>query len=56
MKVGHLNSKSHHEPRCFRTYKEAAEVVSQYCDIIAIRALLDCGQGKDNAETVMAGF
>jgi N-succinyl-L-ornithine transcarbamylase len=37
--------------------KEAAEVVSQYCDIIAIRAfagLVD--KEKDNAETVMAGF
>jgi N-succinyl-L-ornithine transcarbamylase len=37
--------------------KEAAEVVSQYCDIIAIRAfagLVD--KDKDNAETVMAGF
>jgi N-succinyl-L-ornithine transcarbamylase len=35
--------------------KEAAEVVSQYCDI-AIRAFGISGQGKDNAETVMAGF
>ncbi|MBE0392367.1 N-acetylornithine carbamoyltransferase [Flavobacterium sp. PL002] len=37
--------------------KEAAEVVSQYCDIIAVRAfagLVD--KEKDNAETVMAGF
>lgn len=37
--------------------KEAAEVISQYCDIIAIRAfagLVD--KEKDNAETVMAGF
>jgi N-succinyl-L-ornithine transcarbamylase len=37
--------------------KEAAEVISQYCDIIAIRAfagLID--KEKDNAETVMAGF
>ncbi|WP_016990909.1 N-acetylornithine carbamoyltransferase [Flavobacterium sp. ACAM 123] len=37
--------------------KEAAQVVSQYCDIIAIRAfagLID--KEKDNAETVMAGF
>jgi N-succinyl-L-ornithine transcarbamylase len=37
--------------------KEAAEVVSQYCDIIAIRAfagLVD--KEKDNAETVMSGF
>jgi N-succinyl-L-ornithine transcarbamylase len=36
--------------------KEAAEVVSQYCDIIAIRALQDWWTRKDNAETVMAGF
>ncbi|WP_366183715.1 N-acetylornithine carbamoyltransferase [Flavobacterium ovatum] len=37
--------------------KEAAEVVSQYCDIVAIRAfagLVD--KDKDNAETVLAGF
>jgi N-succinyl-L-ornithine transcarbamylase len=37
--------------------KEAAEVISQYCDIIAIRAfagLVD--KEKDNAETVMSGF
>jgi N-succinyl-L-ornithine transcarbamylase len=37
--------------------KEAAEVVSQYCDIIAVRAfagLID--KEKDNAETVLAGF
>ncbi|WP_348797091.1 N-acetylornithine carbamoyltransferase [Flavobacterium adhaerens] len=37
--------------------KEAAEVVSQYADIIAIRAfagLVD--KEKDNAETVLAGF
>ncbi|MCW2119659.1 N-acetylornithine carbamoyltransferase [Flavobacterium sp. 7A] len=37
--------------------KEAAEVVSQYCDIVAIRAfagLVD--KEKDNAETVLAGF
>ena len=37
--------------------KEAAAVVSQYCDIIAIRAfagLVD--KEKDNAETVLAGF
>jgi N-succinyl-L-ornithine transcarbamylase len=37
--------------------KEAAEVVSQYCDIIAVRAfagLVD--KDKDNAETVLAGF
>ena len=37
--------------------KEAAEVVSQYCDIIAIRAfagLID--KEKDNAETVLTGF
>ena len=37
--------------------KEAAQVISQYCDIIAIRAfagLID--KEKDNAETVMSGF
>ena len=37
--------------------KEAAEVVSQYCDIIAVRAfagLID--KEKDNAEIVLAGF
>ncbi len=37
--------------------KEAAEVISQYCDIIAIRAfagLVD--KEKDNTETVLAGF
>ena len=37
--------------------KEAAEVVSQYCDIIAIRAfagLID--KEKDNAEIVLSGF
>ena len=37
--------------------KEAAAVVSQYCDIIAIRAfagLID--KEKDNAETVISGF
>ena len=37
--------------------KEAAAVVSQYCDIIAIRAfagLVD--KEKDNAETVISGF
>jgi N-succinyl-L-ornithine transcarbamylase len=37
--------------------KEAAEVVSQYCDIIAVRAfagLVD--KEKDNTETVLAGF
>ena len=37
--------------------KEAAAVVSQYCDIIAIRAfagLID--KEKDNAETVLSGF
>ncbi len=37
--------------------KEAAEVISQYCDVIAIRAfagLVD--KEKDNAETVLAGF
>jgi N-succinyl-L-ornithine transcarbamylase len=37
--------------------KEAAEVVSQYCDIIAIRAFAGLtDKEKDNAETVMAGF
>jgi N-succinyl-L-ornithine transcarbamylase len=37
--------------------KEAAAVISQYCDIIAIRAfagLVD--KEKDNAETVLSGF
>jgi N-succinyl-L-ornithine transcarbamylase len=37
--------------------KEAAEVISQYCDIIAIRAfagLVD--RDKDNSETVLRGF
>jgi hypothetical protein len=37
--------------------KEAAEVVSQYCDIIAVRAfagLVD--KDKDNAETVLPDF
>lgn len=37
--------------------KEASAVISQYCDIIAIRAfagLVD--KEKDNAETVLAGF
>ncbi|UQD56864.1 N-acetylornithine carbamoyltransferase [Flavobacterium sp. K5-23] len=37
--------------------KEAAEVISQYCDIIAVRAfagLVD--KEKDNAEIVMSGF
>jgi N-succinyl-L-ornithine transcarbamylase len=37
--------------------KEAAEVVSQYCDIIAIRAFAGLtDKEKDNAETVMTGF
>jgi N-succinyl-L-ornithine transcarbamylase len=37
--------------------KEAAEVVSQYCDIIAIRAFASLtDKEKDNAETVLAGF
>ena len=37
--------------------KEAAEVVSQYCDIIAIRAFAGLtDKEKDNAETVMNGF
>ncbi|MGL5112187.1 MAG: N-acetylornithine carbamoyltransferase [Flavobacterium sp.] len=37
--------------------KEAAEVVSQYCDIIAIRAFAGLtDKEKDNAETVMSGF
>lgn len=37
--------------------KEAAEVVSQYCDIIAIRAFAGLAdKEKDNAETVLSGF
>jgi N-succinyl-L-ornithine transcarbamylase len=37
--------------------KEAAEVVSQYCDIIAIRAFAELvNKEKDNAEAVMNGF
>lgn len=37
--------------------KEAAEVVSQYCDIIAIRAFAGLtDKEKDNAETVLSGF
>jgi N-succinyl-L-ornithine transcarbamylase len=37
--------------------KEAAAVVSQYCDIIAIRAFAGLtDKEKDNAETVLAGF
>ena len=37
--------------------KEAAEVVSQYCDIIAIRAFAGLtDKEKDNAETEMNGF
>lgn len=37
--------------------KEAAEVVSQYCDIIAIRAFAGLtDKDKDNAETVLSGF
>ncbi|MFY8111717.1 MAG: N-acetylornithine carbamoyltransferase [Flavobacterium sp.] len=37
--------------------KEAAEVVSQYCDIIAIRAFAGLtDKEKDNAETVLNGF
>jgi N-succinyl-L-ornithine transcarbamylase len=37
--------------------KEAAEVVSQYCDIIAIRAFAGLtDKEKDNAETVLCGF
>jgi N-succinyl-L-ornithine transcarbamylase len=37
--------------------KEAAEVVSQYCDIIAIRAFAGLtDKEKDNTETVLSGF
>ncbi|MDD2820281.1 MAG: N-acetylornithine carbamoyltransferase [Flavobacterium sp.] len=37
--------------------KEAATVVSQYCDIIAIRAFAGLtDKEKDNAETVLTGF
>jgi N-succinyl-L-ornithine transcarbamylase len=35
--------------------KEAAEVVSQYCDIIAVRAFAGLVD-KDNAETVLPDF
>jgi N-succinyl-L-ornithine transcarbamylase len=37
--------------------KEAAQVVSQYCDIVAIRAFAGLtDKEKDNAETVLNGF
>jgi N-succinyl-L-ornithine transcarbamylase len=37
--------------------KEAAEVVSQYCDIIGIRAFASlCDKEKDEAEVVLNGF
>jgi N-succinyl-L-ornithine transcarbamylase len=37
--------------------KEAAAVISQYCDIIAIRAFAGLtDKEKDNAETVLSGF
>ena len=37
--------------------KEAAEVISQYCDIIAIRAFAELkDKEKDNAEIVLSGF
>jgi N-succinyl-L-ornithine transcarbamylase len=37
--------------------KEAAAVVSQYCDIVAIKSFCRIGrQRKDNAETVLMGF
>ena len=37
--------------------KEAAQVVSQYCDIIAVRAFAELtNKEKDNAETVISGF
>jgi len=37
--------------------KEAAAVISQYCDIIAIRAFAGLSdKEKDNAETVLSGF
>ena len=37
--------------------KEAAEVISQYCDVIAIRAFAGLSdKEKDNAETVLTGF
>ncbi len=37
--------------------KEAAAVVSQYCDIVAIRAFAELkDKEKDNAETVISGF
>ena len=37
--------------------KEAAEVVSQYCDVIAIRAFAELkNKKKDNSEVVISGF
>lgn len=37
--------------------KEAAEVISQYCDIIAVRAFAELkDREKDNAEVVLTGF
>ena len=37
--------------------KEAAEVVSQYCDVIAIRAFAELkDKEKDNSEVVISGF
>jgi N-succinyl-L-ornithine transcarbamylase len=37
--------------------KEAAEVVSQYCDVIAIRAFAELiDKKKDNSEVVISGF
>ena len=37
--------------------KEAAEVVSQYCDVIAIRAFAELNdKEKDNSEVVISGF
>jgi N-succinyl-L-ornithine transcarbamylase len=37
--------------------KEAAEVVSQYCDVIAIRAFAELkDKQKDNSEVVISGF
>ena len=37
--------------------KEAAEVISQYCDVIAIRAFAELiDKNKDNSEVVISGF
>jgi N-succinyl-L-ornithine transcarbamylase len=50
-----LDLKNHHELGWLEHIKEAA-VVSQYCDIVAIRALLDWWTKKRQCETVLMGF